>query len=67
MFWYNCDCLQDVECIQPIVGVCYKFWPTIGVDAALQNAFMKMLVIISNDSLPGKNLSKNVTVNNFLN
>lgn len=51
--WYSVDCLEDDECIQPIIAVCHKFWPTIGVDAGLQNDFMKMLQFISYNSLPG--------------
>lgn len=51
--WYSSDCLQDEECIQPLISICHKFWP-IGTDAELQSIFMKMLLFISNNSLPGK-------------
>ncbi|XP_055312030.1 uncharacterized protein LOC129574273 isoform X2 [Sitodiplosis mosellana] len=49
-FLYSSDCLQDDELIQPIIGVCYEFWPM--VEAGLQSVFMKMLLFISNNSLP---------------
>lgn len=51
--WYSSDCLQDDECIQPLISLCHKFWP-IGTDAELQLIFMNMLLFISNNSLPGK-------------
>lgn len=52
--WFSVDCLQDEECISPFILACQKFWPSIGIDADLQNIFMKMLMFISNNSLPGK-------------
>lgn len=52
--WYSCDCLQDDDCINALVCICQKFWPSIGVSAELQFVFMRMLLFISNDSLPGK-------------
>ncbi|XP_031630428.1 uncharacterized protein LOC116345312 [Contarinia nasturtii] len=50
--WYCDDCLQDVECIQPIIGSCQKFWPSIGIKTELQTVFLKMLLYLSNNSLP---------------
>lgn len=52
--WYSVDCLGDVDCIHAIVSVCQKFWPSIGADAELQKTFMKMLLFLTNNSLPGK-------------
>lgn len=56
--WFSVDCLQDEECTAPFIAACQKFWPSIGIDADLQNIFMKMLLFISNDSLPGKTKSQ---------
>lgn len=52
--WYSSDCLQDVDCIQALLGICQKFWATIGANAELQMVMLNMLLFISEDSLPGK-------------
>lgn len=54
--WYSADCLQNDTCTQPFISMCHKLWPSIGVDAELQNIFMKMLLFVSNNSLPGKSI-----------
>lgn len=51
--WYSSDCLKDEDCLQSLISICHKFWP-IGTDAELQIVFMKMLLFISDNSLPGK-------------
>lgn len=52
--WFSVDCMQGEDCIRAFVLVCQRFWPTIGVDADLQSIFMKMLLFVTEKSLPGK-------------
>lgn len=50
--WYSCDCLEDIECIQSLVKMCIRLWPCLGFDFDTQSRFMKMLLFLSDDSLP---------------
>lgn len=52
--WYSADCLKDPDCIHAVISICQKFWPTIGADAELKNVFIKMLMFLTSNSLPGK-------------
>lgn len=51
--WYSCDCLEDDECIQPLVKMCIRLWPCLAFNFDTQSRFMKMLLFLSDDSLPG--------------
>lgn len=50
--WYSCDCLEDIECVQSVVKMCIRLWPCLGFSFDAQSRFMKMLLFLSDDSLP---------------
>lgn len=50
--WYSCDCLEDLECIQSLVKMCIRLWPCLGFHFETHTRFMKMLLFLSDDSLP---------------
>lgn len=50
--WYSCDCLEDAECIQSLVKMCIRLRPCLVFNSDTQSRFMKMLLFLSDDSLP---------------
>lgn len=44
------------ECIERLMSICSKLFPTIGVSSDVQFVFLKMLLFVSDDSLPGKQI-----------
>lgn len=50
--WYSCDCLEDIECVQSMVQTCIRLWPCLAINFDTQSRFMKMLLFLSDDSLP---------------
>lgn len=44
---------MDDECIEHLVCICGRLFPTIGVSGEVQLIFLKMLSLITDDSLPG--------------
>lgn len=51
--WFSVDCLHDNECIQKLLKMCLKLWPIISTNSEVQIVYMRMLLHLSHNSLPG--------------
>lgn len=53
--WYGMDVLMDTKIIARMLRVFIRFWPWVSMNHDTLLRFMKMLAILSDDSLPGNN------------
>lgn len=50
--WYSNDCVQDIETIRSLLQVCVPLWPNLKISYESQAQFLKMMLFLSEDSLP---------------
>lgn len=54
--WYSTDCIQCVDTIKMLLPIFNQMWPILKINYECQEQYLKMILFLSDDSLPFCNL-----------